>query len=615
MDKVDRISSTDTESNIEESIRVIPQQDEQSHGFDYTYFCKHVVKETKRWVDGNFLVPLKLLKEKEDVQEEKFYEQLEKWMYFYKEKEGSIEYFWIYMAYDDGYRKFKEQSEDDGIKKSIGDNVSDNAKTYTNDISKLEKTKYIVQQCKRCDMYEYWILKVYEITVKQIYSSADMARVVDNIIDYLRECNLKIDKPAFTDYDQSDNALYSFASNLMLLVTRLHLNIDPVWALEKYKKGNIAYSRYIDQMLAEYIRVSDMYFYQSYERLLKMQICADEGRNKYAAKEVGDIYRLGMELQDMHGNKVVVQADSETACSYYRICLEEKHIPAYVPAVKTGGSINVRQQEEILKEAREEKAPESLAYYVEKCIEKADAIEPAESAEAFAWLKNAVNAMIFMEDSYVEKHVLKNALLQSKSFAVYKKGKSGKEAELNEMLETLYSKDIISIDEEATLAEMEKTYLAAGECGFFEAEYRLGKLFQDRDVDKSNKYFEKGKAKGCVWCLLECAQRQREQDPVGWMRSMKELGRNLNQNDALCVRMAEEWICGDDVLKRVIREKGRVELDIDDIMEIYLQIGCLFEGIYGKGVENNEKKRNAMLSTKLSVQQDYLKNFILKKET
>lgn len=612
MDKVEMISSTDTESIIEDSVRVIPQPDKHGQGFKYTYFCKSVLEETKRWVDANFLVPLKFLKEWENVQEEKFFERLEKWMNIFKGKVGNIEYFWIYMVYSNGYCKFNECWEDDDIRESIGENVSDDAKTYMNDISKLESTKYIAEQCERGDMYEYWILKVYEITVKQIYSSADMIRVVDRIIDYLQECSIKIDKPAFTDYNQGDMAIYSFASSLMLLVTRLHLNIDPDLALRKYKKGNVVYSGYRDQMLAEYIRVSEMYFYQSYERLLKMQICAEKGRNKYAAKEVGDIYRLGMELQDMHGNRVVVEANRETACAYYRICLEAKHTPAYVPAVKTGGSINERQQTEILKEAMEEKEPEGLAYYAEKCIEEADAMEQTESAGALEPIKNAVNAMTFMEDSYAEKQVLKNALLQSKTFASYKSGKLKKEVELNEMLENLYAKDIISMDEDEILAEMEKTYIAAGECGFFEAEYRLGKLFQNSDVDKSNKYFEQGKDKGCVWCLLEYAQRQREQDPEGWVRTMLKLGRSLNRNDALCIRVAEEWISGDDVLKRVIRECEHIELEIDEIMEIYLQISNLFDCIYGNGTDRNERKRNAMLFGELLKQQKYLEKFIFK---
>ena len=614
MDKEKMINSTDTVCITDENVRVISEADKRSQIFDYTYFCRKIMEKTKRWIDANFLVPLKLLRECEEVRKEEFYELLEKWMKIFKEKEGSIESFWIYMVYIGGYNKFKEQSEDDDIRKSISKNVSDDAQTYVNDVSKLEKAKYIAQQCERGEMYEYWILKVYEITVKQIYSSADMVRIVDRIITYLQECGKNIERPAFTDYGQSDNAIYIFASNLMLYVTRLHLKIDADLALRKYKKGNVAYSRYRDHMLAEYIRLSDSYFYQSYERLIKMQACAMKGGNIYAAKEVGDIYRLGMGLQDMHGNRIVVEADEKTACEYYRICLDAEYIPAYVPAVKTGALISMKQQEEILKTAVEEKSPEGLAYYTEKWIKEADAMEAAESDRALEAMKNAVNAMTFMEDSYAEKHVLKNALLQSKTFTAYKSSKSGKEEELNEMLWNLYSGDVTAMDKDAILAEMEKTYIAAGECGFFEAEYQLGKLFQDSNVDKSNEYFERGKAKGCVWCLLECAQEQREQDPEGWLKTMMKLGRNMNGDDALCVRMAEEWTSGDDVLKRVADEDERIELEIDEIMEIYLQIGNLFECIYGKGADRSEKKRNSLLSTELSKQQNYLKEFILKNQ-
>ena len=272
----------------------------------------------------------------------------------------------------------------------------------------------------------------------------------------------------------------------------------------------------------------------------------------------------------------------------------------------------MKQQEEILKTAVEEKSPEGLAYYTEKWIKEADAMEAAESDRALEAMKNAVNAMTFMEDSYAEKHVLKNALLQSKTFTAYKSGKLGKEAELNEMLQSLYSEDVIGMVEDAILAEMEKTYIAAGECGFFEAEYRLGKLFQDSNVDKSNEYFERGKAKGCVWCLLECAQGQREQDPEGWLKTMMKLGQNMNGDDALCVRMAEEWTSGEDVLKQVT--DGRIELEMDEIMEIYLQIGRLYKCMFGKVKDDNRMKKNIKLSARLVQQQEYLKEFILKDE-
>lgn len=612
MDKVEMISSTDTESIVDEKVRVILQPGKRNKVFDYTYFCKEVMGRKKRWVDAVFLLPLKLLKDydEKEVREENFYVLLEKWMSIFKDKVGNIEYFWIYMVYSGGYNKFKGKAEDDEIKYSIDENVSENAKTYMNDVSKLEKAKYITKQCEEDDMSEYWILRVYEITVKQIYFSADMARVVDRIIAYLQECEIKIDRPAFINYSQSDNGIYAFASNLMLYVTRLHLNMNPEQALRKYKKGNVAYSRYRDQMLAEYIRLSDMYFYQSYERLVKMQACAMESGNKYAAKEVGDIYRLGMELQDMHGNRVVVEADAKTACEYYRLCLDAKYIPAYVSAVKTGALISAGQREDILKEAIEEKNPGGLAYYAEKCIKEADANEETEPGKALESIKYAVEAMIRIEDGYVEKHILKNALLQSKTFASYKSGKLDSKAELNKVLQSLYSGNIIAMNEDALLAEMEKTYKAAGECGFFEAEYRLGKLFQDSDADKSNKYFEQGKAKGCVWCLLECAQMQREKDPEEWLKTMVELGRNMNGNNALHVRMAEEWTSGDNVLAQVVN--GSIRLKKNEIMDICLQLGSLYKCIYGKREDECEITRNILLSAKLVERHESLKEFILR---
>lgn len=600
---------TDTVSSSDGSDRVILRWNGSNKAFNYTYFCKYIIKRKKRWVDANFLVSLKMLKEYEDVQEETFYNLLEKWLVAFKKKIGNIDYFWIYLVYMNGYNKFKGHSKDDDMKECIDNCVVETAKTYMNDISKLEKNKYIAKQCESSDLYEYWILRVYEITLKKIYSEADMTLLVQRIISYLKECEMRIDKPVVIEYIQDENTIYSVASMLMLLVTRLRLNIDADWALKKYKSGNVAYTGYRDQMLAEYIQLSSLYFYQSYERLIQMQDCATHSKNKYAAKEVGDIYRLGMELQDMHGNIVIVEADGETACEYYRICMDAEYIPAYVSAVKTGVLISNEQEAKILETAKEEKNPECLAYFAEKWIKEADRSETTEANRVLELIKMTVNAMTFMEDNYGEKHVLKNSLLQSKSFAAYKSGKLGRENELNKMLQHLFSKDVIGMDENATLMEIEETYKLAGKYGFYEAEYRLGKLFQDSKADISNKYFEQGKEKGCVWCILECAQIQREQAPEKWLQTMMQLGRRIYKDDALEIRTAEEWVTGDDVLKQIV--EGEIKLQIDEIMEIYLQICNLVKCIFGKKKENGEIKRNVMLLAKLVQQQDYLEEFIL----
>lgn len=605
---------TDTVSSGDGSNRVILRLDKSSRAFDYTHLCKNIIKQKKRWVDANFLVSLKLLKEYEDVQEETFYNLLVKWMDAFKNKIGNIDYFWIYLVYMNGYNKFKGLSEDADMKECIDDCVIKDAKTYMNDVSKLEKNKYITKLCESGDTNECWILRVYEIILKKTYLKAEMTLLVQRIISYLKECEIRINYPVVIEHIQDENVIYSVASMLMLLVMRLRLNIDIDWALRKYKSGNVAYSGYRDQMLAEYIQLSSLYFYQSYERLIQMQYCAEHCKNKYAAKEVGDIYRLGMELQDIHGNIVVVEADGETACEYYRICIDAEYIPAYVPAVKTGVLLSEEQKAKILETAKVEKNPECLAYYAEKWIEEADTSEIAESSRVLKLIKQAVDAMTFMEDNYGEKHVLKNALLQSKTFTAYKSGELGQEKELNEMLRHLFSKDVIGMDENAILMEIGETYKLAGKYGFYEAEYRLGKLFQGSKADISNKYFEQGKEKGCIWCTLECAQIQREQVPKEWLRTMLKLGRRIYKDITLKIRVAEEWVAGDDVLKQIV--EGKIKLQINEIMEIYLQIrdlvSCIFKKNDNDGNDNDEIKENVKLLAELVKQQEYLEDFILK---
>ena len=613
MSKVSGVNSTDTVSSmgIEETIP-IPRG--SGTDFNYTYFCKSILRETIRKMDASFLVPLKMYKEVKEIRQEDFLSVLGVWMDNFCGKRGSIDHFWVYMAYDGGYYNMKCHIEGTSSGQNISDKAREDALTHMNDVSKLGNAKYIARLCENRDDVECWILRVYEITLSKMFTAEKMATKMKNVITYLKECSLRVEMPFITSQEQADEEIFQSAANLFLLVIRLRLGIVSEQAVKWYKNGNVAFFRYRDQMLEEFTRLNSLYFCQSYERYLKMREIADHNKNKYAAKEVGDILRLGMELQDSHGNRVFVKPDKEMACEYYRICIDANYIPAYVPAVKTGALINGCQQKELLRTALEEKNPESLAYHAEKLLIMADELLHTDQERAIHALRDATDALISLEDTYGEKHVLKVSLLRTETFQTYNSLDS-REPELDDNLRELYSMDSAKMKEDIVLSIVENAYLCAQKYGFYEAEYELGMLFLENDKAKSERYFEQGVKKGCNWCRLEYAKMQRQNAPRMWLSIMIEIARHMQGDDVLQIALAEDWVDAEDIFAKAAN--GQIELEENEIAEIYVQINNMIHNIYkcNQNMSNSKIEKTIGLCSKLMQCKEEIKKLLKKNDS
>lgn len=578
MSRVTGVNSTDTVSSIYE---------ESVSEFDYKYFCKSILKETKRKMDAGFLAPIKLYQAEEEARREEFLAELGGWMDAYVEKNAEICHFWVYMTYDGGYQRVKRRAAGQPLAESISDKAVSNAQTYMNDVSKLEKANYIRRLCENRDDAECWILRAYEITLRKMYEVSSISTKMQAITAYLKKCNIRAEVPLITNQEQNEEQIFQSAANLFLLAMRLRLGIEPQQAAEWYRSGNVAYFRYRDRMLEEYTRLNALYFSQSYERFLRMKELAMRDKNKYAAKEAGDILRLGAELQDSRGNRVSIGQDREEACEYYRICIDAGYIPAYVPAVKTGALIDERQREALLGTALAERDPEGVACYVERQLERADSLLRTDQEKSARALTDAAEKLLLLEDADGEKHALRAALLATEAFHERKRFATGERAELDRRLRELYERDVADMEEAAVLAEAEAAYLRARGCGFYEAEYRLGMLLQRADREKSERYFKQGADKGCRWCRLEYAKLQR-QEPWKWLRGMAEAGRYMQGDSALQDALALCWIDGGEILATAA--EGELELEPAELMEIYLQIDMLFTNRYNPKADGADAK-------------------------
>lgn len=582
-------SSTDTVSSVKDNGRVIPQPGSHDLFLDYTYLCKKIFSESKAKMDACFLAPLKAYKENKEIRREENFTLLKKWVDAFSEKH-EVRHFWVFLAYCGGFKLLKGQGDEICLSETDVSNAIQDVRSYMADVSKLEKNQYMVRLCKNRKETEYWILNIYELMLSKLYSMSTVTELVERVIAYLKDNGIKIDLPKPIGGGQEEKQVFQNASNLMLFVMRLRLKIDYDSALSWYQKGNAAYFRYRDHMLEEYIRLAVQFTNQSYERFMKMKDIAKE--NKYAAKEVGDIYRLGMELLDGHGNRIYIKANEEIACEFYLTCVDHEYVPAYISAIKTNALINAVQREEFLKKALEEGDAESLAYYAAKCME--DAEQGGQTKGDYGLLKKAVSAIARIEDSYGEKQVLKGRLLDTKIFETYKNDASAKDAELDRVLIGLYSQNVLKTDKGAILEEMEKIYLAAQKQGYFEAEYQLGKLFQGSDGTKSRKYFEEGKQKGCKRCMMEYARAQKGHNPQEWLRTMTELGQHMYKDHALQMLLAKEWAESAEVFGQIMG--GQVRLEMDEIMAIYFQINYLAKKIF-----NMEESCDNKIRTKLNL--------------
>ena len=430
-------------------------------------------------------------------------------------------------------------------------------------------------------------------------------KLIKDSVDYLRKCDINIDMPAIIDTNKNGEYLYQTAAGIMLLIMRLRINIETREAIDWYRKGNISYVGAKDRMLEEYIRLVNLYSYQSYERFISMEQIARENKNKYAAKEIGDIYRLGALLGDMYGNRIQIIADQEKACEYYRYAMENEFIPAYTPALKTGSVINERQKEEILRKATIERSQEGLAYYAQKCIQEAEDNIRKDETRVQKLLQEAIDAMLLLEDTYGEKFVLKNQILLSKVFKSYREKEKDDIQKLNEDIQKLYVKDIWNLSEEDFATEVEKNYVLAGKLGYYEAEYKIGMLFLETDCEKSELHFEQGKNMGCKWCMLEYVKMLRKQNPKAWLTEMISLGKCLHYEEKeLWKAVAKEWVDCEDLLQQIIGADSQQERD--KVQEICWQMEKAIEVILGGSARENVELLGA-----LSVLQKKLKQNIL----
>lgn len=617
-------NSTDTVSSPGSEARIISQPMPEQRSFDFKYLCKSIIHKPIRNIEACFLAPLKVYREKieKTADRDAVLCQLGAWMDAFREKEGagSLLYFWIYLAFDGGYEDFSNAGASADIGKRIRSCAAQNAKSLADSNSKLRNAEYIRRLCEARDHTECWILSLYELTLKKLYTSDDIAALIQKIIGYLRSIPYNIYMPAYISAGGQEERMVQEAANLMLLVMRLSLHIDSETALLWYKNGNASYFRYKDQPLADYLALVCQYPCQSYERLVKMEILANQG-NKYAAKEAGDLYRFGAQLTDRYGNRVGIRSDQEKTSRYYGICLESGYIPAYIPAVQTGVWLRESQKTAAIQKAVADRNPEALSYNARACLAEADSLIQAEPDRLPSLLHSAANAISLLEDDYWEMYVLKSTLLLSDAFRFLREnaGTDGaeKNISLQKTLRDLYGFDALSAGRKELLNHMEEFYALAGRYGYFEAEYQLGRLFQmgDKpDLQKSAQYFETGKDKGCRKCMLEYAKLQQAQMPEMWLQTMLRLGRNLTENDPLQIILAKQWAsCMDTNILRQIASSNP-DTALDEMMEAYLQVTRLMR-LISKSMSGNENTQELtdnikLLNGLIEVQKD-LKNLIL----
>lgn len=559
-------SYMDTVSRADAGVRIICNSSMEKVAFDYNLFCETVMNMSKRRTDACFLVPLRMYHRVPEVRNDNMFSELEKWMYAFTQSGNRSIFFWVYLDYLQGYNQLNHCDGD--IQKYIGKNVEEDIKSVMNDVSKTERTRYIKVLCEKRGEEEYWILRAYELTLKYLFPVGGLTIIIKKIIDYLKKCDLKIDMPPNGNMNEESRYIFQTMANLMLLVTRLRLGVSEDIAIQWYCDGNQAYFNYRDWMLEEYMKIVGQYSYQSYERFMRMRRIIDESRNKYAAKELGDIYRHGMLLRDDHNNAISIIKDQNMACEFYRISMEHKYIPAYIAAIKTGMLTNERQREEILLTSQKEHNLETLAYCADMRLDEMEKCVEWDIDKSLEYLKFAIEAMLFMEDTYERKYVLKNKLLLSNTYRLCREKTSIVSTEIKELLNNLYGEDILILDESKYFAMIEKNYLVAGEIGYFEAEYQLGKIFLERDNEKSRSYFAKGQEKGCEWCKLECARQRRNGNPQKWLETLVDMGKRY-MPETLQLEIAKELSASNQWLKQSVEELNMSE---ECLMELYIQL-------------------------------------------
>ena len=154
----------DTVSSGSESIVYKGSQGVSS--FQYMDFCRKIIKMSKRNVDACFLVPLKMYHNQSESLGEDSVQQIEIWLDIFQDKmkpdytknEEVIAAFWVYLEYCNGFNELKKQSVDTSFETDLKSTI----KGSMNDVSKLEKGKYIKKLLENRNDVECWILRAYE---------------------------------------------------------------------------------------------------------------------------------------------------------------------------------------------------------------------------------------------------------------------------------------------------------------------------------------------------------------------------------------------------------------------------------------------------------------------
>lgn len=552
----------DTEGSSCDVTRIITTK-EAIRIFEYKTFCREIFQKSKKEIDACFLMPIKLYYDVEDIRKEEMLPILDEWVTKFLQKKSQIKYFWVFLCdMASGGMEYDWHSSELNLKEY---NLS-SIRLHMNDIGKIEKRKYITKVLKGRENVEYWLLKVYDMTLRNMVSIGNLCSFIENIIQYLNKCGIKIKMPITKKQTfENKDYFYMFASNLMLLVFRCRFGVEK--AVEWYYDCNKDYLRYYDWMLEEYIQLVEKHNIQSYERFYQMRKLAQERQNKYASKEVGDIYGCGMLLESECGGHIYIEPDMEKACTYYRISLESSYMPAGIAALKTGALTNEQQRSQLLNMCMAEQNREAYIYNAQQHIITAKKLINIDLQKGLENLEMCAAILTTLDDNYAIKYILKNDILS----LIYQATILGADVTIScPNLQTLFSIDILKMDKQIYLNAVEENLLIAGELGYLGAEYSLAKLHEE-DKEKYNSYISRGCEKGCERCLLERNRALKSSDPINWVKNLMDIWKN-STSEQLQLEIIKELATYEDVPNY---RNDDVKLSVI-MAEVYL---CIQQGI------------------------------------
>lgn len=540
----------------------------ESAAFECGNFYKNVLGLSKRKADGCFLLPLKIYNGHEKIRDHSQLGTLEARCDQYTAWGGEPELFWVYLEYEGGYDRLWAGIFDDRAPEKVNESM----RSCLSDIPKLRKTLYTRRLLEDRDLAECWILSVYQFMLRRIYKKKGISSFVNAAIREFRRCGIQVNDPNYASAEaETHTYLEQTAANLMLLAMRLSMDIPEGEALLWYKSGNPSFMNCRDGMLEDYMQIVRSYPYQSYHRLIRMRDLADACSNKYAAKEVGDIYRQGGVLINEDGARVLIEREPEQACDYYRRCMESEYIPAYIAAIKTGALKNGLQRDKILEQACLENDPEALAWRVRGLLERINS-SPGEPPEhRLDRFVEVLETVLKIEDTYAEKYILKNEVF---ACALFRHCRSTPEAvpeKVREVFERLYFPGIFTADDEVILRERIGNYEMAQKFGHHGANYLLGKLFRGVDDKKSREYFDAGSNAGCKRCVLEQVRLLKADEPERYLDLLLGLEAEEGPGELL-LEIAGELADSVELIKQRASRLAREDNAIAALIELYIQV-------------------------------------------